>query len=103
LVHRSNYPLAIASHEILDLLETDFEFSMVPGVKEREHDPQRNFGLDTGRLQRAVDREAERSASRYCSDALKGIGPVGHRHINFRGTFRFPVERYADQLVPSAS
>jgi hypothetical protein len=63
----------------------DFEFSMLPDVKEREHDPQRNFGLDTARLQRAVDREAERTASRYCSDALKGIGPVGHRHINFRG------------------
>ena len=58
---------------------------------------------NTQRLQRAVDREAERTAPRYCIDALKCIGPVGHRHINFRGTFRLPVDRYADRLVASAA
>jgi hypothetical protein len=51
----------------------------------------------------AVDREAERTALRYCIDALKCIDPVGHRHINFRGTFRFPVDRYAERLVASAA
>jgi hypothetical protein len=40
---------------------------------------------------------------RYSIDALRSIGPVGHRHINFRGTYRFPVERYADRLVASAA
>jgi Tn3 transposase DDE domain len=54
-------------------------------------------------LQRAVDREAERTAPRYCIDALKCIGPVGHPHINFRGTFRFPVDRYAERLVASVA
>jgi hypothetical protein len=33
---------------------------------------------------------------------LRSVGPVGHRHINFRGTYRFPVERYANRLVASA-
>jgi hypothetical protein len=27
------------------------------------------------------------------------IGPVGHRHINFRGTYRFPIDRYAARLI----
>jgi hypothetical protein len=58
---------------------------------------------NTQRLQRAVERESQRTAPRYSIDALQTIGPVGHRHINFRGTYRFPVERYADRLVASAA
>jgi hypothetical protein len=53
--------------------------------------------------QRAVEREATRTAPRFAIEALQSIGPVGHRHINFRGTYRFPVDRYADRLVPSAA
>jgi len=58
---------------------------------------------NTQRLQRAVDREAERTAPRFSIEALLPIGPVGHRHINFRGTYRFPIERYAARLVQSAA
>ncbi len=58
---------------------------------------------NTERLQRAVERESHRVAPRYSVDALRSIGPVGHRHINMRGTYRFPVERYADRLVASAA
>jgi hypothetical protein len=58
---------------------------------------------NTQRLQRAVERESQRTAPRYSIDALQSVGPVGHRHINFRGTFRFPVERYAERLVASAA
>ena len=58
---------------------------------------------NTQRLQRAVDRESQRVAPRYSIDALRGIGPVGHKQINFRGTFRFPVERYAARLLPPAA
>jgi hypothetical protein len=35
--------------------------------------------------------------------ALLSIGPVGHRHINFQGVYRCPVERYADRLVASVA
>ena len=31
-------------------------------------------------------------------DWLRRIGPAHFSHINFRGTFRFNVERYADVL-----
>jgi len=58
---------------------------------------------NTQRLQRAVDREAARIAPRFAIYALRSIGPVGYRHINFRGTYRFPVERYAERLVQSAA
>jgi hypothetical protein len=50
-------------------------------------------------LQRAVDHEAQRTAPRYSIEALKSIGPVDQRHINFRGTYRFPIDRYAGRLL----
>jgi Tn3 transposase DDE domain len=53
---------------------------------------------NTQRLQRAVDREAARIAPRFAIYELRSIGPVGHRHITFRGTYRFPVEH-----MPNAS
>ena len=56
---------------------------------------------NTLRLQHAVDREAQRTAPRYSIEALRGIGPVGHRRINLRGIYRFPIDRYAHRLVPS--
>jgi Tn3 transposase DDE domain len=45
---------------------------------------------NTLRLQRAVDRESHRVAPRYSANALRSIGPVAHRNINMRGTYRFP-------------
>lgn len=66
---------------------------------------QRDRCLRTVRLgpERAVDREAERTAPRYSVDALKSIAPVGHRHINFRGTYRFSIDRYAERLAPTVA
>jgi hypothetical protein len=37
------------------------------------------------------------------ADLLRRIGPAYFPHINFRGTFRFNVERYADVLVDRAA
>jgi TnpA family transposase len=36
-------------------------------------------------------------------DWLRRIGPAHFSHINFRGTFRFNLERYADVLVEQAA
>jgi hypothetical protein len=30
------------------------------------------------------------------------ISPIGFRHINFHGVYRFPLDRYLDRLMPSA-
>ena len=31
--------------------------------------------------------------------ALRPIGPIDHRHIDSRGTCRFPIERHTPRLV----
>jgi TnpA family transposase len=55
---------------------------------------------NTLKLQRAVERTTDTPSA---IAALREIGPVGYRHINFRGTYRFPVERYADRLLATAA
>ncbi len=56
------------------------------------------------RLQKAVDAEVSLGTARVASiDALSHIGPVAYAHINFRGTYRFPVERYAARLLRAAA
>jgi hypothetical protein len=35
--------------------------------------------------------------------ALREIGPVGYRHINFGGTCRFPVGIWRQQVLPDES
>jgi TnpA family transposase len=58
---------------------------------------------NAARLQKAVDAAVALGTARTISvDALSHIGPVAHAHINFRGTYRFPVERYAARLRRAA-
>jgi hypothetical protein len=45
--------------------------------------------------------EATRSAPLFAIDALRAIGPAGHRQIDFRGTYRLPVDRYSSLLFQS--
>jgi hypothetical protein len=65
-----------------------------------------NADVDTwnaARLQKAVDSEVSLGTARETSiDALTHIGPVAYAHINFRGTYRFAVERYAARLPKAA-
>ena len=58
---------------------------------------------NTHQLRRAVELGAQRIAPRYSIDALRSFGPVRHRHINLRGTDRFPVDRYAERFFPSVA
>jgi TnpA family transposase len=57
---------------------------------------------NTLKLQRALERVTDVPAAHMIT-ALREIGPVGYRHINFRGTYRFPVERYAERLLATAA
>ncbi|RDK04976.1 hypothetical protein DN412_39630 [Cupriavidus lacunae] len=53
---------------------------------------------NTAQMQSVVDRL--RKEGQVIEDGwLRRMGPVHVSHINFRGTFRFPVERYADALL----
>ena len=54
-------------------------------------------------LQRVIHYGAIPVARGASLDALSHIGPVAYAHINFRGTYRFPVERYAARLLRAAA
>jgi hypothetical protein len=41
----------------------------------------------------------KRDGTRVEDDWLRRIGPAHFSHINFRGTMRFGVEKYAEALV----
>lgn len=57
---------------------------------------------NTSRMDAVVSR-LHREGLGIDEDWLRRIGPAHFSHINFRGTFRFNVERYADVLVDQAS
>ena len=56
---------------------------------------------NTSRMDGVVAR-LKRDGAGIEEDWLRRIGPAHFSHINFRGTFRFNVERYADVLVKRA-
>ena len=47
--------------------------------------------------------EGRRKAGRPVptDDILAHVAPIAFGHVNFRGIYRFPLERYVDRLVPS--
>ena len=57
---------------------------------------------NTNRMDTVVERLG-RDGLGIEEDWLRRIGPAHFSHINFRGTFRFNVERYADVLVEHAA
>jgi iron complex outermembrane receptor protein len=60
-------------------------------------------GNDTLQWTAGVSTLSRRYLSGFDGSILFSPASIGHRHINFRGTYRFPVERYADRLVASAA
>ena len=57
---------------------------------------------NTDRMDSVVAR-LKRDGVRIEQDWLRRIGPAHFSHTNFRGTFRFNVERYVDVLVERAA
>jgi hypothetical protein len=55
------------------------------------------------KLYQAVERRCAGGRSVPTDEILAHIAPIGFRHINFHGVYRFPLERYFDRLMPSAS
>jgi len=56
---------------------------------------------NTHRMQETADRW-QRAGQRIEDAWLARMGPAHFAHINFRGTFRFGVARYAQALLGSA-
>lgn len=57
---------------------------------------------NTSRMDGVVAR-LKRDGVEIEEDWLRRIGPAHFSHINFRATFRFNVERYADVVVERAA
>ena len=53
---------------------------------------------NTSRMHEVVER-LKREGTRIDDEWLRRIGPAHFSHINFRGTMKFNVEKYADTLV----
>jgi TnpA family transposase len=57
---------------------------------------------NTAQMQSVLDRWANRRQV-IAPELIGRIAPTRLEGINLRGVFRFPIERYADQLLPSQS
>jgi TnpA family transposase len=62
------------------------------------------MAFNAGQLQKSVDAEvAHETELSDCITALEHIGPVAYGHINFRGTYAFPIDRYAARILRAAA
>jgi TnpA family transposase len=58
---------------------------------------------NTTQLQAIIDRWNHRRRERIAAELIGRIAPTRIEGINLRGVFRFPIERFATQILPSAS
>ncbi len=58
---------------------------------------------NTAQLQTAFDRLNARRATAVPPELMGRIAPTRTEGINLRGVFRFPIEAYADRLLPGSS
>jgi hypothetical protein len=62
------------------------------------------MAYNAGQLQQSLDAEIAGGAD--LADrikALEHVGPVAYGHINFRGTYSFPIDRYATRILRLAA
>jgi TnpA family transposase len=57
---------------------------------------------NTARMQEAFDHWAQRRGGPVSPELVGRVAPTRTEGINLRGIFRFPVERYAEKLLPSS-
>ena len=58
---------------------------------------------NTAEMQQVLDYWAQRRSGVVPPELIGRIAPTRTEGINLRGVFRFPVERYADKILPSAA
>ena len=58
---------------------------------------------NTWKLHQVIERRKACNRPVPTNEILAHIAPIAFRHINFHGTYRFPIERYLDRLLPSVS
>lgn len=60
------------------------------------------IAYNTWKLHQVVELRRAAGKPVPADDILAHISPIGFRHINFHGVYRFPLARYLDRLMPSA-
>jgi TnpA family transposase len=62
------------------------------------------MAYNAGQLRKTVDAAVASGLDlSACLRALERVGPVSYGHVNFRGTYFFPVERYAARVLRAAA
>jgi len=61
------------------------------------------IAYNTWKLHQVLERRRSGGRSVPPPEILAHIAPIGFRHINFHGVYRFPLERYLDRLLPSSA
>jgi hypothetical protein len=56
---------------------------------------------NAGHMQAALDR-IRAAGAEPSADDLRHIAPTNIESVNLRGTFDFPVEKYAERILPSS-
>jgi TnpA family transposase len=59
------------------------------------------IAYNTWKLHKVIERRRAAGRPLPSDETLSHIAPIGFRHINFHGVYRFPLERYLDRLLPS--
>ena len=58
---------------------------------------------NTAQMQQVLDHWAQRRGGAVPPELIGRIAPTRTEGINLRGVFRFPVERYAEKILPSSA
>jgi hypothetical protein len=58
---------------------------------------------NTAQMQKVLDHRAQHRGGAIPHELVGRTAPTRTEGINLRGVFRFPVERYADKILPSTA
>jgi TnpA family transposase len=58
---------------------------------------------NTAQMQKVLDHWAQRRGGTVPPELIGRVAPTRTEGINLRGVFRFPLERYAEKILPSAA
>jgi Tn3 transposase DDE domain len=61
------------------------------------------MAYNAGQLQSGEAEIASGAELAECIKTLEHVGPVAYGHINFRGTYSFPIDRYATRILRLAA
>lgn len=91
-IHYGQIPLELARHDV-SLAAVSSALTLLSNAV---------TAWNTLHMQRALDAIEAIGREAMCAEDLH-IAPTRLEGINLRGTFEFPIARYADRLLPSAT